>query len=140
MRVNFAHLCDYALMDTSGKPSVIGIFNFLQAPEGQPFVLNAMLVARFEAPVTEGSTHTIDFVIVNEDGHPVFERKSLKVELNSGGPRRPLGGYLMLRLQNLVISAPGDYVLEIHAQGRRIAEINFVAKRPEAVDSTSARS
>lgn len=138
MEVIFSHLCDYAILDSTGKLSAVGIFNRINTARGATPIINGFLVAELSAPVTEGTAHNLELVIVDEDGNPRVPRLALPVKLHSGGPRRPLGGYLVLKLENLPLPGEGVFTLEFHSQGRRFGTLPLVVTffdppQPQAV-------
>jgi len=74
MRINFAHLCDYALISQDRKLSVMGIFTAVLA-QAMPWAHPQMYLA-FEVGIEPAELNhqgTIRIECVDEDGQSVFK-------------------------------------------------------------------
>lgn len=124
IRVDWTLIADYALMDTLGKLSVLGIFDRLWAP-GFP------------------SLHPVLFLVASWAGAP---NQLFGCELRAWGPAKELlvGGQQQVqlgpdghaqgifRLSPLPLPSPGEYVLELLAGGMSVSHSTLTVIQIEA--------
>lgn len=130
MKINFAHLCDYAMAD-GGKLSVIGIFDQLS---GKSFPLvHAVAYLAYEiqfAPAEIGTPAKVQVKVRDADGEEVGE---ISVEVQSGG-KAPPGSTPVLRhfvpIRNMKFEKPGTYEFAFFLAGRYDTSVRLeVVKR-----------
>jgi hypothetical protein len=121
IRADWALLADYALVDQTGKLSVIGIFSRLWAP-------------------TFPSLHPVGFVVVAWTGAP---EGSFNAELRLWSPLNEivLGGQQivqlgadghaagLMRLQPIPLPSPGKYVIELLADGNSATQVDLLVEQ-----------
>ncbi len=69
MELRFSHLADFATVDASSKPTIVGIFDRVMCqPNQSPIPFPGFhLVASFEASISEGAEHELEIAFINED-------------------------------------------------------------------------
>ena len=69
MELRFAHLSDFATVDASAKPTLVGIFDHVMCkPDADTIPFPGFhLIASFEASIAEGAEHTLQIAFVNDD-------------------------------------------------------------------------
>lgn len=127
MELRFALLADHISTGERGKVSIIGEFDRLYSPQ-VPFNYGPFFViARFEASVTEGSDHTLNIVLVDQDGAEVIPKSpDLKVEFNPTGRGRPLRSNVIMNFTAVQIPAYNDYEFHFLIDGRLIGTAPLV--------------
>ncbi|OGK42045.1 hypothetical protein A3A74_00180 [Candidatus Roizmanbacteria bacterium RIFCSPLOWO2_01_FULL_35_13] len=97
-------LCDYALIDQSGKLSIIGVFDFINVnsfPGGLP---KAYFVTTIKGEPFTGYSFTIKVENQNRKEKPVQE---FSIKTNPSGKFGKSN--LVLEIVNLAFKEPGDY-------------------------------
>lgn len=134
MRLRFAHLAEYAMTDTSGKLSVMGIFEIVYDNlKVRPIPLPPAMyvVAAFDAHVAEGSDHTLDMQLTDADGKQVLPAiKGLRVKFQTQGPGRPLRGAVVLGLGGVPVPDLGEYGFQFFMDGKHVGETTFRVTEP----------
>jgi hypothetical protein len=117
-QVKLAVLCDYALTSQDGKLSILGIFsqmNLGQLPGSSPpfFVVVVLTLDRGTFPVRFG--------IVDPSGQSILpaEPPPFDVEVEMPGTDTNL----VLQFNNLPLSRPGIYQIQVFLEGRLIHSI-----------------
>src|SRR5437870_1213864 len=91
MKVNFAHLCDYAIVSQEGKLSVLGIFDNVHA--GQLPAIHQKMVLAFQIvphPSEVGNSFEVCVQCVDQDGGKLFELKgTMKTAIAPGATMKP---------------------------------------------------
>ena len=121
--IEWAMLADYALIDTTGKLSIIGVFNRLWAPSFP--TLHPLL---FVVAAWRGAPHAVlavelrlwgpskDLVLTGEQ----------RVELGPDG--RSSG---VFRLSPLPMASPGEYIVELMADAVSVAHLALTIEQSE---------
>ena len=112
-QVKLAVLCDYALTSQDGKLSVLGIFsqmNLAQLPGTSPpfFVVVVLTLDRGTFPVRFG--------IVDPSGGSVLPEEPPPFDVQAEMPGTDTN--LVLQFNNLPLSRPGIYQLQVFLEGR----------------------
>lgn len=114
MQVGFALLAEHVTESRDGKLSLIGIFDEIRSgfvPVSFPRIFAAI---RLEARVSEGTEHTVQLVIVDEDGHEVVNKSpSFPVRLVPRGPAAPMSAEIITELVGVNFSRFGDYEFNV---------------------------
>lgn len=125
-RIEFAHLCDYALISSDGKLSVLGIFSGINVV-AIPAVHAGMYLA-FELTARTGDLgrpFDLRIEVVDTDGKPLLrmERRGVvqgQVKAGEDG-RHPE----VVRLPPLPIAKAGPHAVNIFLNGRVEKELAF---------------
>lgn len=72
MKVDFAVVCDYALIDQYGKLSVLGIFQHIWVQQFPALHPRLHLVLRVKGKRTEVGTHTVRIRLSDDQGNDVL--------------------------------------------------------------------
>jgi hypothetical protein len=73
MRVDFAVVCDYAVIDQYGKLSVLGIFQHIWVSQFPTVHPRLHLVMRLKGTRTEVGQHRVQIRLVDEDGRQIIK-------------------------------------------------------------------
>jgi hypothetical protein len=114
MQVNFAHLCDFALMSAEGKLSLIGLFSRIVVPQ-LPAVLQQSFVAfEIELDYTEiGTPVDVRVEIVDADGAKVIKGTHHVPTQGQGKPGDRALIPQVMRLPPLQFGRAGSYDINI---------------------------
>jgi hypothetical protein len=134
MIVKFALLADYAALMTGNKLLIVGEFDSMFAPQVPLTYGPFFMVARLDAPVSEGTEHRLQIGLYDEDGHLVGERTPETLfRFNAQGPGRPLRGQF---LAQLVMTFPKHGTFEFHivVDGRTetVVPVHVIPPPPKA--------
>lgn len=118
MQVGFALLVEHVTESRDGKLSLIGIFDEIQS-ESVPVLFPRIFAAvRLLARVSEGTEHTVQLVIVDEDGHEVISKSPpFPVRLVPRGPAAPISAEIVAELVGVKFSRFGDYEFNVFVDG-----------------------
>jgi hypothetical protein len=130
--VKLGVLCDYALTSQDGKLSVLGIFSQINVggmpAASPPFYVVVVLTL-------DGGTVPVRFGLVDPVGQPVLpeEPPPFDVEVESPGTDTNL----VIQFNNLPLSRPGIYQVQVFVQGRLLHSIplNVQAQGEDAYGS-----
>ncbi len=118
MNVTLAVLCDYALVDQMGKPSLIGLFTDYNAAAFPAVMPPIFLFVGYEAsPGEAGQTKVIRIVFVDADGNQLG---SIEQPITIGPPQFPgrkININQAARMDGTVVQKPGIYAFEIQIGG-----------------------
>ena len=136
MQINYAHLCDYALLSKDGKLSILGIFDRIQ-PAQLPFALpQSFLAFEIELNYAEvGKEFEAKIECVDADGNPLFGAQS-KIQVNPASGKRPKVGDnprlpQVIGLTNLVVNRVGEHNINFWLQGKLSHQLRFEVVRAE---------
>jgi len=118
MQVGFALLVEHVIEGRDGKLSLIGIFDEIRSTS-VPVTFPRMFAAvRLLARVSEGTEHTVQLVIVDEDGHEVVNKsRSFPVRLTPTGPTVPMSAEIVTELVAVKFPRFGDYEFNVFVDG-----------------------
>jgi len=134
MELRFAHLADYAAADSSGKLTVVGIFDLVWDRlklKPIPFP-SCYLVASFAASFGEGSAHQLTILMVDSDEQILIEPIELELQLHPSGPGNPLRAQVVLALPAGALRVPqtGDCLLRFVVDGVPLGELPVSVREP----------
>ena len=75
MKIDFAVVCDYAVIDQYGKLSVMGIFHHIWVSQFLSVHPRLHLVIRLKGARTEIGEHKVNIKLTDEDGVKILERE-----------------------------------------------------------------
>lgn len=120
MRVRFALLADYSNITREGKINILGLFDFVNAPDFPATHAEMQLVIRFEADMSErGEQKEVEVRLINDRADTLM---SLAAVITVGNfPPTEMMPFInsVLILRNLVFPAAGDYAFDIYIDGQR---------------------
>jgi hypothetical protein len=130
--IDFVFLCDYAFMDGSGKTSIIGTFDNINAAE-MPLTWMQMFVAiKFTASQTESLN--IKVLLSAPSGKEVY-----RVEANArpgatppdsqNNPQNTVAGFLPLPMYNVNFTELGEHHIEIFFDNNPIHSIPLMVRK-----------
>src|SRR5687768_11051039 len=126
MEFRYGHLVDFATQDVRGKQILVGIFDVVQVPRGNPLAVPpATLVVSLRASVMEGSRHAIELRLTGADGEDVFARQTIPVSFVPEVGGLTVGASINFELRGLVLPAFGDYVFRVYAGDTQVGEVGF---------------
>ena len=112
MKIDFAVVCDYALVDQFGKLSVLGVFQHIWVQQFPTVHPRLHLVIRLKGTRTEVGQHDVQIRLLNDDDEEIISGEG-KVHL----PEPPAG---VLDVEagavlafDVPFKAPGQYRFEI---------------------------
>jgi hypothetical protein len=146
MKINFLHVSDYALVDRTGKLSVMGIFQ--QIAVHQLPVVHPSLAVAFETRATGsevGITTPLRLEIVDPDGRKLFQ---VEGELNNQGHPSPANVILashVVGINGLRFQTLGPHAVNIFLAGQLaistpIDVISIDALRPPGAEGGPGRT
>lgn len=113
IEIRYAAFCDHALVDRSGKLSIIGIFDAIRPPQ-LPFNMPTFyLVVGFEAASDEAQQFDAKYLVMGEDGASLFER-----ETSLSFPDVELGQMKryndVMQLTGMPVTSPGPHSFTVY--------------------------
>lgn len=130
VKVNFAHLCDTAIVAQDGKLSIIGIFDRLFVL-GLPAMHDRLVLAFQVEPsyADIGGSFEIAVSCVDQDGQKAFEVKgSMKTEVAAGQAVRPSEHpkvNQVIQVARLQLRKAGPYDVNILINGELRKTVQF---------------
>jgi hypothetical protein len=126
MEFRYGHLVDFATQDERGKMILVGIFDLVHVPRGNPLAMPpATLVVSLRASVLEGTRHTIELRLSGPDGEDVVERQSVTLDFAPDFGGLSLAANLRFELRGLVLQSFGDHVFRVYAGDAQLGEVGF---------------
>jgi hypothetical protein len=126
MEVTLATFSDYAVVDQTGKLSIMGIFDVIGAPRFPAIHPQIFICIRFQFRSIEFKTqHAVRLVLQDPDGRqvvPAFEIPKLEVQSPVGDAPYSYT-QVSLGLQGIRLPKPGTYSAEIAVDGIHRASI-----------------
>lgn len=114
MHVNYAMLCDYALLSIDGKPSLMGVYSRINTAQFPSLHPPTFLVFEIELDYTElGKQVDVHVQCVDADGSPILDARAAIQTFGKGKiGDRPLLPQI-LRLPPLRFDKEGKYDINI---------------------------
>lgn len=134
MHVQYVALCEHVVIAADGKPSLIGVFNDLQAPEFPITIPRLAFVARILfTPDEAAQAHRVEVVITDPAGQELG-RPGGDLQL----PAAPAGIEsiavdLPLHLDLFQIAAQGRYTFLLHVDGAPSAAVQLSVRKGAAL-------
>lgn len=134
MELRFAHLADYAAADSSGKVTLVGIFDLvwdLTKVRPVPFP-PCYLVASFAASLAEGSAHHLEIKLVDADEHSVLPALTTELHFGATGPGNPLRAQVVMGFGPGTLRVPelGDYAFTFLVDGVSQGRVPVSVREP----------
>jgi len=134
MELRFAHLADYAAADSSGKVTLVGIFDLVwdrMSARPIPFP-PCYLVANFAASLSEGSAHHLQIKLVDADERPVLPPLAADLHFGASGPGNPLRAQVLMGFGPgaLQVPEPGDYTFVFSIDGAPLGRVPVSVREP----------
>lgn len=128
--VNFAHLCDTAIVGQDGRLSVIGIFDRIGVFSLPAVHARMVLAFQLEAkPAEMGNSFDIVVNCMDEDGKKVFEVKgNMKTEVAPGHTLRPTEHPKLnqvIQIGQMALQRAGSYDINILINGELRHTVSF---------------
>lgn len=137
MELRFAHLADFASADSSGKLTVVGIFDIVWDRAGvRPIALPPFyLLAKFEASIAEGADHEIEITLVDDDENAQGSTIKGTLEFRTHGVGHPAQSHLLIGFGLGAVSIPdtGDYHFRFRVAGKDVGSVRLSALTPPAL-------
>lgn len=123
--IRYAHLCEYARVDSNGTVSIIGIFDTIhmqQVPAGFPLLHVITNIGGQQAETFQFATR-----IAGPDGNILQAVQPVEIRvLNEGAYSTQINGYM-----GTVFPAFGEYTVEVLVNGMVVHTIPFIVlQRP----------
>lgn len=120
MDIALASIADYALVDQTGKMSVLGIFDVMgagQFPVAHPRMFVALRISC--RPIEVGTKHHLTVRLQDQDGQVVIPELRAEVEVPSPVVSNATSSFLQLVMgfNGVVFQKPGVYSFEIAIDG-----------------------
>lgn len=134
MKIDFAVLADYALIDQHGKLSVLGMFQNVWVQEFPAVHPRTHLVLRVRGTRTEVGSHEIRIRFIDEDGSELLGGAG-SVEFGeppAGITQLEAGAVLVF---DVPLPRPGTFWFEIAIDGDRATRVALVAGQAPKVQS-----
>lgn len=136
MEIDFGFLADAASVDSSGKLSVLGIFDRIHAAEFPARHGRVSLVLRFSAGVEDVGSRQIEIRLRGPHGQELL-RLDGRMDLATGNaaPEERIRVPHILNLDGIAFPEAGRYFFDIAAEGKPLLSIPLhldLASRPGA--------
>jgi hypothetical protein len=134
LRLDFAVIADYALVDQQGKLSVLGIFQHVWVAAFPAMHPRAHLVVRVRGRRTEIGQHGIRIRFVDADGTELTggEGSVHFPEPPAGITEVEAGAVLVF---DLPLPKPGAYAFEITIDGGGVTRVPLTANRVQGIEA-----
>ena len=119
VKLNYAHLCDYAFILGNGTPAIIGIFSEIKA-SSLPIIRTTTSIA-INLFVDDEDVHSLDVSIISPSGKPVISpfKQSIQKKGNS------LGIGSMINIGSLRLEEEGIYKISIEVDEKLLKTLLF---------------
>jgi hypothetical protein len=123
--INWVYLCDYAYLDAAGKMSVIGMFEFIKAPQ-LPLSWPQIYVAVY-LTASEGEEFRLKVLITSPSKKEIrkIEVQAKGVSAIPGSIGKAANIFLPIGFYNLKFSETGEYHIEIFVDDTPIHSISL---------------
>lgn len=123
MQIEFIHLCDYAVVDTTGKLSVMGIFDTIGALKF-PVVHASMYIAFQTMAVGAqiGIERDLRVEIADPDGKILFRAEGKVSTQGSNAPLNRVSSSHILRALAVQFAQPGTHGVTVFLDGKPAKE------------------
>lgn len=113
--------CDYALISSDGKLSIVGEFDQLNSTNEKPVLAKGFVVGSFEGEF--GKMVEVEVSFIDEKNNNVLPKRTLKLTFGPGGRANILMG-----LENIVFNSQGKYRVVFRSSGNEVgsAYLNVV--------------
>ena len=133
MEVDLALIADAATIDSSGKLSILGIFDRIGTSSFPAQHPHMVLVLRFIAAVNEAGKHQITIALKDPAGREVVGVDGeMQLGLGPAGGGSGIRVPHVLHLDGLVFPVPGLYVFDVRVDGEHHASLPLTVYGPES--------
>ena len=131
MEVDLALIADAATIDSSGKLSILGIFDRIGTASFPARHPHMVLVLRFSAALNEAGTHEIAIALHDPAGNQVV---GIDGEMQLGSGPAGGGGSVrvphVLHLDGLVFPTAGQYAFDVRIDGLHLVSVPLTVYGP----------
>ena len=133
MEVDLALIADAATIDSSGKLSILGIFDRIGTSSFPAQHPHMVLVLRFIAAVNEAGKHQITIALKDPTGREVVGVDGeMQLGLGPAGGGSGIRVPHVLHLDGLVFPVPGLYAFDVRVDGEHHASLPLTVYGPES--------
>ena len=133
MEVDLALIADAAPIDSSGKLSILGIFDRIGTSSFPAQHPHMVLVLRFIAAVNEAGKHQITIALKDPAGREVVGVDGeMQLGLGPAGGGSGIRVPHVLHLDGLVFPVPGLYAFDVRVDGEHHASLPLTVYGPES--------
>jgi hypothetical protein len=133
MEVDLALIADAATIDSSGKLSILGIFDRIGTSSFPAQHPHMVLVLRFIAAVNEAGKHQITIALKDPAGREVVGVDGeMQLGLGLAGGGSGIRVPHVLHLDGLVFPVPGLYAFDVRVDGEHHASLPLTVYGPES--------
>ena len=133
MEVDLALIADAATIDSSGKLSILGIFDRIGTSSFPAQHPHMVLVLRFIAAVNEAGKHQITIALKDPAGREVVGVDGeMQLGLGPAGGGSGIRVPHVLHLDGLVFPVPGLYTFDVRVDGEHHASLPLTVYGPES--------
>ena len=133
MEVDLALIADAATIDSSGKLSILGIFDRIGTSSFPARHPHMVLVLRLIAAVNEAGKHQITIALKDPAGREVVGVDGeMQLGLGPAGGGSGIRVPHVLHLDGLVFPVPGLYAFDVRVDGEHHASLPLTVYGPES--------
>ena len=133
MEVDLALIADAATIDSSGKLSILGIFDRIGTSSFPAQHPHMVLVLRFIAAVNEAGKHQITIALKDPAGREgVGVDGEMQLGLGPAGGGSGIRVPHVLHLDGLVFPVPGLYAFDVRVDGEHHVSLPLTVYGPES--------
>ncbi len=133
MEVDLALIADAATIDSSGKLSILGVFDRIGTSSFPARHPHMVLILRFIAALNEAGTHQIGITLRDPAGRDVVGVDGeMQLGVGSAGGGGGIRVPHVLHLDGLVFPVPGQYVFDVRVDGEHHASLPLTVYGPES--------
>ena len=133
MEVDLTLIADAATIDSSGKLSILGIFDRIGTSSFPAQHPHMVLVLRFIAAVNEAGKHQITIALRDPAGREVVGVDGeMQLGLGPAGGGSGIRVPHVLHLDGLVFPVPGLYAFDVRVDGEHHASLPLTVYGPES--------
>ena len=133
MEVDLTLIADAATIDSSGKLSILGIFDRIGTSSFPAQHPHMVLVLRFIAAVNEAGKHQITIALKDPAGREVVGVDGeMQLGLGPAGSGSGIRVPHVLHLDGLVFPVPGLYAFDVRVDGEHHASLPLTVYGPES--------
>ena len=134
LRLDFAVIADYALVDQQGKLSVLGIFQHVWVAAFPAVHPRNHLVIRVRGSSTEIGSQSIRIRFVDEDDTELLGGEgSVQFSEPAAGVTEVEAGAVLVF--DVPLPRPGGYAFEISIEGGGVTRVPLTASRAQTLDA-----
>lgn len=125
MEVKYSFFCEAAATDSSGRLSVLGIFDIINALELPAMYPHLTFVVAIAGHRSELGLHQLKINFIDTDGKPFLPPLELSFELTRDRPN----SNIILNLNNITFSHSGTYCADIVVDNHHLKTVELMIKK-----------